>query len=240
MPHHFKIPLFKNLVTHVSVFALEELFKQYKKAKYDIELLACKGHFSATMGLPCSHKIRLLESEVLDLVDINQQWRLDMRSFSEYETQMNEDNQIRGLLENQSNENNNQIGGLLKELQNKYEEWPLAHKEFVHNYLFELINEPIPSFHEPTITSHKGHPLNSKSKKESSSTKHDPSGYEIVDKKRKCGICKCSGHNSRTCQHKVGLRSSSSSVFSIVSHTDDMVYATNLNSPSDINNTFWC
>ncbi|KAJ7964071.1 Protein FAR1-RELATED SEQUENCE 5 [Quillaja saponaria] len=86
VPRHFKIPLFKDLVTYVSVFALEELFKQYKKSKFDIELLACKGHFSATMGLPCSHKIRSLESEVLDLVDINQQWRLDMRSFSEYET----------------------------------------------------------------------------------------------------------------------------------------------------------
>jgi hypothetical protein len=69
-----------------------------------------------TMDLPCAHKIRNMKhDEVLHIDDIHPQWRLDIRSFVESDVfEGNEDNQIRGLLE---------------ELQNKYQEWPIVQKE---------------------------------------------------------------------------------------------------------------
>jgi hypothetical protein len=86
------IPLFKELVTRVSVFALDQLFKQCEIAKSD-ELFVCKGHFMKTMGLPCAHKIRNMKHEVLHIDDIHPQWRLDIRSFVESDIfEGNEDN----------------------------------------------------------------------------------------------------------------------------------------------------
>ena len=82
VPHHLHIPLFRELVTHVSVFALDQLFKQCEIAKSD-ELFVCKGHFMKTMGLLCAHKIRNMKHEVLHIDDIHPQWRLDIRSFVE-------------------------------------------------------------------------------------------------------------------------------------------------------------
>ena len=114
VPHHFHIPLFRELVTRVSVFSLDQLFKQCEIAKFD-ELFVYKRHFMKTMGLPCAHKIRNMKHEMLHIDDIHLQWRLDIRSFVKSDTfEGNEDNKIRGLLE---------------ELQNKYQEWPIVQKE---------------------------------------------------------------------------------------------------------------
>ena len=43
--HRLRIPFFNELVTHVSMFALDELHKQYGLAKFTDVLFRCKGHF---------------------------------------------------------------------------------------------------------------------------------------------------------------------------------------------------
>ncbi|XP_077223979.1 protein FAR1-RELATED SEQUENCE 5-like [Tasmannia lanceolata] len=85
--YKFHIPLFKELVTHVSIHALGEIFKQYELATSATQVVTCRGHFSNTMGLPCAglpcaHKIRVKKDGTLELDDIHQQWGIDIRSFT--------------------------------------------------------------------------------------------------------------------------------------------------------------
>ncbi|XP_077216899.1 protein FAR1-RELATED SEQUENCE 5-like [Tasmannia lanceolata] len=85
VPSDLRNSFLDRLVNHVSVFALRELFKQYKLARSDPNLPTCMNHFSATMGLPCAHKMRYLlaEGRVLYLGDIHSQWRIDVRTLSD-------------------------------------------------------------------------------------------------------------------------------------------------------------
>ncbi|KAI8568648.1 hypothetical protein RHMOL_Rhmol02G0216800 [Rhododendron molle] len=70
--HKFRIPMFKELVTHVSIFALSELLKQYELAASSL-LDPCRSQFSNTMGLPCAHFMQNMRGEPLLLSDIHPQ-----------------------------------------------------------------------------------------------------------------------------------------------------------------------
>ena len=99
IPHKFHIPLFEKLLSHVSVFALEEIYKQYKLA-CDGEFGQCRGHFQSSMGLPCAHKIREKKDGILELDDIHPQWRIDTRSFNITDRkEASENDQILSILE---------------------------------------------------------------------------------------------------------------------------------------------
>ena len=62
---------FKELNTRVSMFAMRELLKQYEMVKLDKMPSTCTGHFTATMGLACSHKMICLKDAVLPLSSIH-------------------------------------------------------------------------------------------------------------------------------------------------------------------------
>ncbi|KAK9275113.1 hypothetical protein L1049_022372 [Liquidambar formosana] len=180
------IMLVHELITHVSVLALNELFKQYELAKFNTDLSTCTRHFMTSMGLPSAHKIKNLKNKVLHLDDIHSQRRLDIRSFENAKAiQSNIEDQVKGMIE---------------EFQHKYQEWPLDKKEAARKQIFQLINSPSPLLNEPHVHSHKGRPSSSTNKRGKSSTRRDPSAFEIVENMRQCSVCRGFGHNSRTCQ----------------------------------------
>ncbi|GAA0183616.1 hypothetical protein LIER_30994 [Lithospermum erythrorhizon] len=94
----FEIELFEELKTRVSEFAMEELYRQYELAISNELPFECKNHFQMTMGLPCSHMIKIAmdKGEPLRLGDIHPQWRIDTRSFVDGTL---EDDEISCLLE---------------------------------------------------------------------------------------------------------------------------------------------
>ncbi|XP_058217649.1 uncharacterized protein LOC131328770 [Rhododendron vialii] len=182
--HKFRIPMFKELVTHVSIFALSELLKQYELSTSSL-LDPCRSQFSNTMGLPCAHFMQNMRGEPLLLSDIHPQWRIDIRS-------LNMDGGV--------NTNGSDIESLLKKFHDKYKCMPLGQREDSHKQIAQLIDAEIPLTLEPTIQPHKGRPSGSKKRKGDSSTTRDPSAFEIVEKTRKCSVCHHVGHNRSTCQ----------------------------------------
>ncbi|XP_058217091.1 uncharacterized protein LOC131327988 [Rhododendron vialii] len=179
--------MLKELATHVSNFALGELFKQYELATSSI-LGPCRGHFSKTMGLPCAHMMTNKKGESLLLSDRHPQWIIDIRSFT------NVDGGVNG--------NGREIERLLKNFQDKYKCMPLVEREDSLKQVAQLIDSPIPLTLEPSIQPHKGRPSGSKKRKGDGSTTRDPSTFKIAEKTRKCSVCHHIGHNSQTCPHK--------------------------------------
>ncbi|XP_050368851.1 protein FAR1-RELATED SEQUENCE 5-like [Argentina anserina] len=146
-PHKVGTPFFKELVTRISIFALDQLQRQYEFAKSRNLSSQCKCHFYKTMGIPCAHMIKDRNFEAPQLNSIHEQWRIDTRSF--------------GVWLDKGDE----IDVLLSKV--------------------------------------KSHPVGSKNKKSSSSTKRDPSAFEIVEKKsQKCSFFHDEGHDVRTCKVK--------------------------------------
>ncbi|KAF7123301.1 hypothetical protein RHSIM_Rhsim12G0135200 [Rhododendron simsii] len=182
--HKFQISMFKELVTHVSIFALSELLKQYELATSSL-LDPCRSQFSNTMGLPCAHFMQNMRGEPLLLNDIHPQWRIDIRSFN---------------MDGGVNINGSDIESLLKKFHDKYKCMPLDQREDSHKQIAQLIDAEIPLTVEPTIQPHKGRPSGSKKRKRDSSTTRDPSAFEIAKKTRKCRVCHHVGHNRSTCQ----------------------------------------
>ncbi|KAG5536356.1 hypothetical protein RHGRI_023956 [Rhododendron griersonianum] len=72
----------EELVSHVSVFAMGELLKQYEMMRHGTMQSICTGHFMASMGLPCAHKMIEWKDKILPLDAIHSQWRIDIRSLS--------------------------------------------------------------------------------------------------------------------------------------------------------------
>ncbi|KAI8547352.1 hypothetical protein RHMOL_Rhmol07G0188900 [Rhododendron molle] len=201
--HKFQIPMLKELVSHVSFFALGELFKQCELARTDYVLGLCTGHFSRTMGLPCAHMMRDKKDGTLLLDDIHPQRRID-RSFID--------------MDGGVDTNGSEIESLLKRFHDKYKQMPLAQKEDSHRRIAELVDGEIPLTLEPNIQPHKGRPLGSKKRKGDSSTTRHPSAFEIAEKTRKYSVCHRVGHNSRTCPHKD--KSSSSDPHFVLANQD--------------------
>ncbi|KAB2615708.1 protein FAR1-RELATED SEQUENCE 5-like [Pyrus ussuriensis x Pyrus communis] len=117
------------VVTHVSRFALNELYNQHEaSSSCDLPSL-CKGQFLKTMGLPCAHMIKEMNIEVLQLNDIHPQWRIDRRLFV---------NDRHVSLDNERD----QISGLLLEIKDKYEKLPLTQKEGYQKATFSTKRGP--------------------------------------------------------------------------------------------------
>ena len=181
-------------MTHISNFALEKLYQQYELALSNSTSI-CTGQFSNTMGLPYAHKmvLSMMNKEILQLEDIHMQWRIDTRSFSNTE----------GVVDDKKS----QFDSVLQGLQEKYQKLPLVEQERVQNQILQVLNSPSPLLLEPVVQSRKTCLLKSKKRKNSSSTKRDPSAFEIIEKGRKCSICKVVGHDKRTCSKKDNLAS---------------------------------
>ena len=117
----------------------------------------------------------------------------------------------------------------------------IVQKEIAQKQISQLLNATTPFLHEPTIECHKGRPSSSKSKGGTSSTRRDPSAFEIVEKTRKCSICKGACHNSRSCQYKVNdVGLTVDSMISSTNHGGSTRNIIDLNtSIGSINDFFW-
>lgn len=158
--HKFQIPLFKQLIGHVSAYALGEILKQYELARSNI-LPPCKDNFTSSMGLPCAHIIRA-QFQPLQLDDIHPQWRLDKSL-------------VRGDNENEH------IEGLLEIVYDNYQRLPMTQKKYVREQVAKIANLSVPPTLEPRIYPHKGRPTGSLKRRNESSTTRDPSLFEIVE-----------------------------------------------------------
>ena len=86
------------------------------------------------------------------------------------------------------------------EIKDKYQKLPLTQQESTKVQLSHILSGSLPLIFEPTIQPHKGRPIGSKKRKETSSTKRDSSQFEIGAKKaRSCSLCKISGHIRTYC-----------------------------------------
>nr|KAJ0192519.1 hypothetical protein LSAT_V11C800444140 [Lactuca sativa] len=129
------MPVFRELLSHVSHFALKEIHMQCEKIKNGI-MMPCTGHFMATMGFPCAHNIKQLEGKPLSLDLIHPQWRIDtLRLNSE---------------DDSHNDGVNKFDELLTDLSSRYKPWPLSKKEFATSMITKLLTES-DAFFEPMI-----------------------------------------------------------------------------------------
>ncbi|PWA56893.1 hypothetical protein CTI12_AA414210 [Artemisia annua] len=165
VPHDCNIPFFREVLSHVSKFALKEIYKQYEKVK-EGTINPCTGHYTATMGLPCAHKIAQWEGMSLPLDLINSHWRIDTLSLNSEDVVDNDDA--------------NRFVTLVNELSSRYQGWPLYKQEYATLMITNLLNES-EIFFEPVVQRPKGRPPKSKKKKGKTSTKRDPSRFEYVE-----------------------------------------------------------
>ena len=78
-PIHCKKPVFRDLFTKVSPFALKKVLPHYLKV-LNKDMKPCTKYFTTTMGLPCAHVIEQRMSEaagVLMIEDIHPHWLLE-------------------------------------------------------------------------------------------------------------------------------------------------------------------
>ncbi|KAL4555319.1 hypothetical protein LXL04_037936 [Taraxacum kok-saghyz] len=159
--HICDVPVFKELLYNVSHFALHEIHMQFERIKNGT-MTDCTGHFMATMGLPCAHKINHLYRKPLSLDLIHPHWKIDtLRLDSKDDSQ---------------NDVVNEFDGLLSELSTKYQTWPLSKKEIAISMITKLLNES-DTFFEPMILRPKGRPPKANKKRGVNSTARDPSRF---------------------------------------------------------------
>ncbi|KAL4588354.1 hypothetical protein LXL04_001238 [Taraxacum kok-saghyz] len=156
--------VYRELLCHVSHFALKEIHMQYEKIKSGI-MNHCTGHFMATMGLPCAHRIKGLKGTKLSLDLIHPHWRLDTLHLNS--------------ADDSHNDCAKEFDMLLSELSSRYQKWPLTKKELATSMITTLLNESDTFFH-PMICRPKGRPPKSKKKKGINSTTRNPSRFELV------------------------------------------------------------
>ncbi|XP_004292626.1 PREDICTED: uncharacterized protein LOC101300598 [Fragaria vesca subsp. vesca] len=186
VPQKLCILFFKETMNKVSFHALYELLKQYLLANTKDYSSQWKGQFFKTMVLPCVHMIKEMNIEVCSLNQIHMQWRIDTRSFT---------NDQHASLDHED-----PFTSLLSEIKEKYEKQPLMQKENTIRQLSHILGASCPLLFEPIIQPHKGRPVESTNRKETCSTKREPSYFEVVDKTpRKCSGCGNPGHYRNKC-----------------------------------------
>nr|XP_043623579.1 uncharacterized protein LOC122595302 [Erigeron canadensis] len=179
-----RMSLFKQLLYRVSHFALKEIYEQYKKSE-EGTMAPCTGHFMATMGLPCSHKIKEWHGRALPVELIHPNWRIDSASLS-LKTDSDTPNDV-----------NAKFDKLLNELQPKFQLWSLNKKEFATMVITKLINQS-DLLCEQVIQRPQGSLPKSNKKRAISPTRRDPSRFEHVESSQThySSTSTCVGRNS--------------------------------------------
>lgn len=140
----------------------------------------CTGHYMATMGIPCAHKIKYWQGTTFPLDLIHPQWRIDTLSLN--------------LQNDLHDENTGRLDELLNELRSTYQRWPLNTKKHALSLTTELLNQS-DAFFEPVIQRPKGRPPKSKKKGGITSTTRDPSRFELVESSQR--------HNEANCENNL-------------------------------------
>ncbi|GKA33740.1 hypothetical protein Tco_0720169 [Tanacetum coccineum] len=133
----------------------------------------------------------------LSLELIHPHWRIDTLSL----------NREDGL----QNDGDNRIVKLLEELNSKYQSWPLNKKEHAISMINQLVNESDILF-EPVIQRPRGRPRKSKKNKGITSTRRDPSRFEIVESSR--------AHNPSSSTRAIQNNNEADDEFSYIHHDD--------------------
>ncbi|CAG8458404.1 9522_t:CDS:2 [Cetraspora pellucida] len=160
--------LYANIKNKISNFALKKVDEQYQRIKCATTqdpLPPCTGSFSSTMGLPCAHKIQIIENnQGLTLDDFHEHWWIqEHSSIPSIETNIQE------------------LQPLLQTLQEKYEEWPEHQQSAAREKLNNLINTPLTVLQNPQIVRTRGRPAGASNRRKNNSTRRDPSGFELVE-----------------------------------------------------------
>ncbi|XP_042754325.1 uncharacterized protein LOC122196071 [Lactuca sativa] len=161
VPHDCNMLFFKELLYHISHFALKEINKQYLATK-EGSITPCTATFITTMGLPCAHKIKYWQETTFSLDLIHPHWRIDTLSLN--------------LQNDLHDEGTGRFNELLNELCLAYQRWPLNKKEHVFSVITKLLNQSDTVF-EPVIQRPKGRPP--KSKKEKRNNFHNTRSFKI-------------------------------------------------------------
>ncbi|XP_071719264.1 uncharacterized protein [Rutidosis leptorrhynchoides] len=82
VPHYCNNPIYRDLLYHVSQFALKEICQQYEKIKKGT-MAHCIDRFMTTMGLLCAHKLKESKEMTFSLELIHPQWRIDTSSMED-------------------------------------------------------------------------------------------------------------------------------------------------------------
>lgn len=82
LPHSLQLPLLRELVGHVTPFALLRILDQFHMLTRGGPLTRCTKTYTTTMGLPCVHKIQervfdFTRGGVLALEDVHSHWRFE-------------------------------------------------------------------------------------------------------------------------------------------------------------------
>ncbi|XP_078176422.1 uncharacterized protein LOC144569822 [Carex rostrata] len=165
--HNCDIQLFKKLISNVSIFVLQELYKQYEKTKNIAINPVCTENFEATMGLPCAHNMMNFINSMLHLDLIHPQWRIDRTL-------------LNTSLINVTNDVDNEIMSLLNEFQFKYQQWPIHKKEAAKELIANFISNS-ELILEPKVPPNKCMLQRQRKQRALSSIKRDPSKFEFVE-----------------------------------------------------------
>ncbi|GJV49259.1 protein FAR1-related sequence 5 [Tanacetum coccineum] len=160
----------------------------------------CTGHFTATMGLPCAHKIINSHENKLSLDLIHSHWRIDTLTLDPKDVS--------------NNDGANPFVKLLDELNEKYQAWPLHKNETATLMITNLINQSDTLF-EPLIQRPRGRPLKAKKKKGTTSTAQNPSRFEYVESLQK--------HNPSTSASVVQMSNEVTNEVSYIHHENNMI-----------------
>ncbi|KAL6556543.1 hypothetical protein OROGR_005831 [Orobanche gracilis] len=163
IPHMCNIPFYREVVSRLSIFALNELEKQFEMLKTKKMSSVCTGVFKATMGLPCAHMMSSWMGKAIPITAIHQQWRIDSRD-AIFAT--GDDDPFNGLLER---------------LAVKYPQLPILEKKHIQEKLCELVGEDFSLSFEPNVLRGRGRPPIGKKRKAINSTVRDPSQFEVVE-----------------------------------------------------------
>ncbi|CAG8503200.1 12601_t:CDS:2 [Cetraspora pellucida] len=99
--------------------------------------------------------------------------------------------------------NIHELQPLLQTLQEKYEEWPEHQQVAVREKLNNMINTPLTTLQNPQVVRTRGRPPGALNRRTNNSTRRDPSGFELVDRRvRRCTHCKQPGHYASTCPNR--------------------------------------
>lgn len=180
--------IFSLLHGKVSRFALGQLAKQLQLRENNEMPRQCRGIFTATMKLPCAHKLATyVETHTrVPLDDIDPQWHLTLEPVSEAVGEAGG--------EEGGGEELGEVGRVVEGLvQTMGDLPPLSQRQFLNN-VQQLVANATQIPLEPVRAVTRGRPRND------SSTRRNPSGFELAERpRRRCGLCGQIGHNARSC-----------------------------------------